>query len=129
MPGGDPDVLTVTGPGEFADVAASAMGEARLRVIETALDPSAGDLPVYGADGSNTLAVAPGIVVAYAHATETNRRLRAAGIEVIEIEGGELGTGRGGPRCLACPIARAEPRLTGRSAPAGQPDLVVPLRG
>lgn len=108
VPGGDPDVLTVTGPGEFADVAASAMGEARLRVIETALDPSAGDLPVYGADGSNTLAVAPGIVVAYAHATETNRRLRAAGIEVIEIEGGELGTGRGGPRCLACPIARAE---------------------
>ena len=83
------------------------MGLARIRVIETAI--SGHDQQVYGADGSSTLAVAPGVVVAYAHATETNRRLRDAGIEVLEIEGSELGTGRGGPRCLACPVSREEP--------------------
>jgi arginine deiminase len=105
--GGGPDDLTVTGPTEFADVASRAMGLARLRVIDTALDAGAGDLPVYGADGSNTLAVSPGVVIAYAHATETNRRLRDVGIEVLEIAGGELATGRGGPRCLACPVSRA----------------------
>ena len=105
--GGGPDDLTVAGPDEFADVAARAMGLARIRVIETAI--SGHDQQVYGADGSSTLAVAPGVVVAYAHATETNRRLRDAGIEVLEIEGSELGTGRGGPRCLACPVSREEP--------------------
>ena len=37
---------------------------------------------------------------------ETNERLAAAGIEVIAISGSELGSGRGGPRCMSCPISR-----------------------
>lgn len=55
---------------------------------------------------ANVLALAPGRVVAYEHNRVTNRRLEAAGIEVVEISGRELGRGRGGPRCLCCPLSR-----------------------
>lgn len=57
-------------------------------------------------DGNNVLALSPGVVVAYDRNTTTNKRLRQAGIEVIEIPGGELGRGRGGAHCMSCPIAR-----------------------
>jgi len=44
-------------------------------------------------------------VVAYERNTETNERLADAGIEVLPIAASELGTGRGGPRCMSCPAA------------------------
>ena len=57
-------------------------------------------------DGNNTLCIAPRIAVAYERNVVTNERLEAAGIEIIPISGSELGSGRGGPRCMSCPIER-----------------------
>ncbi len=59
-------------------------------------------------DGSNTLAIAPGVVVTYDRNYVTNQRLRDAGVEVIEVSGSELGRGRGGPRCMSMPLVRED---------------------
>ncbi len=96
----------VSGPEPFLGAAAAAMEIPELRVIDTGLDPVTAEREQWD-DGNNTLALAPGVVVAYERNLETNARLAAEGIEVIPIAGSELGTGRGGPRCMSCPIARA----------------------
>ena len=59
-------------------------------------------------DGSNTLAIAPGVVVTYDRNYVTNQALRDHGIEVIEVAGSELGRGRGGPRCMSMPLVRED---------------------
>lgn len=57
-------------------------------------------------DSTNTLALAPGKVVVYNRNQLTNKTLRKAGIETIEVEGSELVRGRGGPRCMSMPLER-----------------------
>ena len=57
-------------------------------------------------DGSNTLCVAPGKVVAYNRNVVTNRIFEENGITVLKIPSGELGRGRGGPRCMSMPFNR-----------------------
>jgi arginine deiminase len=89
----------------FLIAAADAMGIEKLRVIATGLDPVTAEREQWD-DGNNTLAVAPGVVIAYERNAETNARLADSGIEVLSIEASELGTGRGGPRCMSCPAAR-----------------------
>ena len=78
------------------------MGIDKLRVIDTGLDPVTAEREQWD-DGNNTLALAPGVVVAYERNVETNARLEDSGIEVLPIAASELGTGRGGPRCMSCP--------------------------
>jgi arginine deiminase len=87
------------------DAAAEAMGIDKLRVIDTGLDAVTAEREQWD-DGNNTLALAPGVVVAYDRNVETNRRLEDSGIEVLTIAGSELGSGRGGPRCMSCPVSR-----------------------
>ena len=97
--------LHVTEPEPFLVAAAAAMGIDTLRVIDTGLDPITAEREQWD-DGNNTLAIAPRLAVAYERNVETNDRLEAAGIEVVRISGSELGSGRGGPRCMSCPVSR-----------------------
>jgi arginine deiminase len=99
------DDLDVSAPAPFLVAAATAMGIDTLHQIDTGLDPVTAEREQWD-DGNNTLALAPRVAVAYERNVETNSRLEAAGIEVIAIAGSELGSGRGGPRCMSCPIAR-----------------------
>ena len=80
-------------------------GSTRMHQIDTGLDPVTAEREQWD-DGNNTLALAPRVAVAYERNDETNARLEDAGIEVVRIAGSELGSGRGGPRCMSCPISR-----------------------
>jgi arginine deiminase len=100
-----PDGVKISDEAPFVDAAAAAMAIEKLRVIGTGLDPVVAEREQWD-DGNNTLALAPGVVVAYERNVRTNARLEDAGIEVLTIAASELGTGRGGPRCMSCPAAR-----------------------
>ncbi len=101
----DGDAVDVTGPEPFLVAAAKAMQLDELRVVDTGLDPVTAEREQWD-DGNNTLALSPGLVVAYERNVVTNHALEAAGIEVLRIAGSELGSGRGGPRCMSCPVVR-----------------------
>ncbi len=104
-PVGEDLVLNVAGPEPFLAAAARSMGIDALVHIATGLDPVTAEREQWD-DGNNTLAISPRLAVAYERNVVTNSRLEAAGIELVTIAGSELGSGRGGPRCMSCPIVR-----------------------
>lgn len=97
------DVELPTEP--FLTVTAKALGIGAFEVIETGGDTYTAAREQWD-DANNVVAIEPGVVVAYDRNKHTNKKLRAAGVEVVEIGSAELGRGRGGGHCMTCPIIR-----------------------
>jgi len=91
--------------GNVVDALRDALELDSMRVIPTGGDSSEMARGQWD-DGNNLVCVEPGVVVAYERNVDTNTRLRKEGIEVITIDGSELGRGRGGSHCMTCPIDR-----------------------
>jgi arginine deiminase len=106
-PGASSRELKVTDhpPEDMHTALAAALGLPSIRVLTASQDIPAAQREQWD-DGCNVLAIEPGVVVAYDRNVTTNTYLAENGIEVVAVPGSELGRGRGGPRCMSCPIER-----------------------
>src|SRR4051794_17498639 len=104
-PGSNGQRFHVTEEESFLGAVADAMGVPKLQVVETGGDVYQQEREQWD-DGNNVVALEPGVVVAYERNTYTIAKMREAGVEVVTIEGFELGKGRGGGHCMTCPISR-----------------------
>ncbi|OXX51329.1 arginine deiminase [Vibrio sp. V12_P9A6T4] len=82
-----------------------ALGLDKLKIITTGGDSYEAEREQWN-DANNVLTVKPGVVIGYERNVYTNEKYDKAGIKVLTIPGNELGRGRGGARCMSCPIER-----------------------
>ncbi|WP_234495105.1 arginine deiminase [Vibrio maritimus] len=83
----------------------SALDVDQLKIITTGGDNYEAEREQWN-DANNVLTVKPGVVIGYERNVYTNEKYDKAGIQVLTIPGNELGRGRGGARCMSCPIER-----------------------
>lgn len=104
-PGDGEHTFDITEEKDLLTAVADALGQRELRVVPTGGDSFQSAREQWD-DANNVVALEPGVVLAYAHNVRTNKNLRDAGIEVIEVDGSQLGKGRGGCHCMTCPVER-----------------------
>ena len=97
--------LSIKESKDFFGIVSKAIGVKNINLVTVGTDAFNTEREQW-TDGSNLLTVKPGVVVGYECNTETNKKLKNEGIEVLPIPSGELGRGRGGSHCMSCPILR-----------------------
>ena len=106
--GADGDISMKSMTDDLASILAKELGLPAVKLIRCGGDDAMAAQREQWNDGSNTLCIAPGRVITYERNYVTNELLSKEGIDVLTMPSSELSRGRGGPRCMSCPVFRED---------------------